>query len=304
MKKKNSISEILLFSIVNLILIVVGYMMFWRIFQQTQIPVWYYVSISLIFGATLICMVLFIRQLFVHLNKEINDKIDLQNSYLEQLNKTYEGTLKALTYALDFRDHETWGHSARVVGYALAIGERMGLNQEELKQLAWGGFLHDIGKIGIPDSILLKSTRLDPDEWAMIKCHPEMGHGIVNQISTNLNFSRATSDIVLLHHERYDGQGYPYGLEGEKIPLPARIFAVADALDAMTSDRPYRRGCSMEEAIEEIRSLAGRQFCPESVQALLELGLRELKKIQDQVQEMGDITHIRDILFPLSLNGC
>src|SRR5690554_6479585 len=137
MKKANSISEILLFSVINLVLIVAGYFLFWRIFQQTQIPIWYYISISLIFASTLIFMVFFIRQLFVHINKEISEKIDLQNSYLEQLNKTYEGTLKALTYALDFRDHETWGHSARVVGYAMAIGERMGLSQEALQQLAW-----------------------------------------------------------------------------------------------------------------------------------------------------------------------
>lgn len=302
MKKTNSTSTILVFSIINLVLVITGYFLFWRIFQQTQIPVWHYLAVSLIFAATLVCMALFLRQSFIRINTEVREKIELQNSYLEQLNKTYEGTLKALTYALDFRDHETWGHSARVVAYAIVIGERMGLLREELQQLAWGGFLHDIGKIGVPDAILLKKDRLEPDEWETIMRHPQMGHGIVNQISANLNFSKITSDIVLYHHEHYDGGGYPFGLKEEEIPLPARIFAVADALDAMTSDRPYRPACSMEEAISEIRSLAGKQFCPWSVKALLEIGLKELKKIHDQVREMGDVVHIRERLVPINLN--
>lgn len=302
LKNKNFISEILLFCALNLVMVVTGYFLFWQVFKRTQISSWYYLSISITFAAILTFMVLVLRYLFIHINLEIQEKIDLQNSYLEQLNKTYEGTLKALTYALDFRDHETWGHSARVVGYAIAIGERMGLNQEDLQQLAWGGFLHDIGKIGVPDAILLKKARLEADEWETIKRHPQMGHGIVNQISANLNFSQITSDIVLYHHEHYDGKGYPYGLKGEEIPLSARIFAVADALDAMTSDRPYRPGCSMEEAIMEIRSLAGRQFCPWSVKALLEIGLKELKRIQGQVLEMGDVTNIRERLIPVNFH--
>ena len=216
---------------------------------------------------------------------------------MEQLNRTCEGILWALNYALDYRDHETWGHSARVVGYAVAIGRAMNLTDEVLTLLAWGGFLHDIGKIGIPDAILFKAAPLDVKEWEIVKRHPVLGHEIINQI----DFLQATSEIVLYHHEHYNGNGYPHALKGEEIPLPARIFAVADALDAMTSNRPYRPARSLEEALAEIRRLAGEQFCPRVVKALFSIGKNRLKAIQDKVGEDGSIGTFREELPGLSL---
>jgi putative nucleotidyltransferase with HDIG domain len=132
----------------------------------------------------------------------------IQKNYLEQLNNTYEGTLKALSYALDLRDHGIWGHSARVVSYTLAIAEKIGLTQQALRQSAWAGILHDIGKIGVPDSILLKKAALDPDEWENVKRHPTIGYEVIREI----NFLKFAADIVLYHHEHYDGSGYPRAL--------------------------------------------------------------------------------------------
>ncbi|NLM37049.1 MAG: HD-GYP domain-containing protein [Firmicutes bacterium] len=205
-----------------------------------------------------------------------------------KLKKANEGALKALLYALDCRDHDTWDHSTRVAAYATALAEKMGLSHFELKKIALAGYLHDIGKIGVPDRILLKKTKLLPEEWEMIKRHPELGYDIIHQ----LEFLNNTADIILLHHERYDGEGYPLGLKGEKIPLLARIFAVADALDAMTSERPYRAARSMEEAFAEVNSLAGVQFCPECVKALEELGVETLSRIQKHVKSQ-DIEKFR-----------
>jgi HD-GYP domain-containing protein (c-di-GMP phosphodiesterase class II) len=223
---------------------------------------------------------------------EMEKRLAMQKKHLEQLNRTCEGILRALNYALDYRDHETWGHSARVVGYAVAIGRAMNLTEEELTQLAWGGFLHDIGKIGIPDSILFKAAPLDLHEWEIVKRHPVLGHEIINQI----DFLQVTTEIVLYHHEHYNGRGYPHALKGEEIPLPARIFAVADALDAMTSNRPYRPARSLEEALAEIKRLSGEQFCPQVVKALFSIGKERLKAIQDRVNENGGIGTFKEEL--------
>ena len=227
---------------------------------------------------------LFSKEL-VAAESEMEKRLAMQREHLGQLNRTCEGILRALNYALDYRDHETWGHSARVVGYAVAIGRAMGLRNEELTQLAWGGLLHDIGKIGIPDAILFKAAPLDIKEWEIIKRHPVVGHEIVNQI----DFLQGTTEIVLYHHEHYNGNGYPHALKGEEIPLAARIFAVADALDAMTSNRPYRPARSLDEALAEITRLSGEQFCPRVVKALLSIGKDKLKAIQDQVSKTGSI---------------
>jgi putative nucleotidyltransferase with HDIG domain len=186
-----------------------------------------------------------------------------------------------LIHALNYRDHDTWDHSTRVAAYATALAEHMGLPQSELEKIALAGYLHDIGKIGVPDRILLKKSNLLPEEWETIKRHPELGYEIIHE----LEFLNSAADIILLHHERYDGSGYPLGLRGEKIPLLARIFSVADALDAMTSERPYRAARSMAEAFGEVRSLAGVQFCPKCVKALEELGVENLSQIQQRAKD-------------------
>lgn len=297
-KRKTPLVELIIFAFIIIIFLFTGYYFYWEFLKQNTILGWQYFVFSIIFSISVVVFILFFRRSLLSLNREIEEKIKLQDRYLTQLNRINEGILKALTYALDCRDHETWGHSARVVGYALAIGEKMGLGDEELRELAWGGFLHDIGKIGVPDSILLKKSQLDPEEWEAIKHHPEVGHDIVNQIGNHLQFSKTVSDIVLYHHERFDGKGYPCGLKGEEITLPARIFALADAMDAMTSDRPYRRGRSIEEALSEVEKLAGEQFCPSCVRALKSLGLEELYKIQQQVREMSDVVRIRENSSP------
>jgi putative nucleotidyltransferase with HDIG domain len=152
-----------------------------------------------------------------------------------------------------------------VVRYTVAIAEKMGISGPELDHIGHGALLHDIGKIGVPDGILLKPGPLTPDEWIAMRRHAEIGHQILRQIE----FLRSAADIVLSHQERWDGGGYPRGLKRGEIPLGARIFAVADTLDAMTSDRPYRRAVPFAQARAEIARCAGSQFDPDCVQAFL-----------------------------------
>jgi len=213
--------------------------------------------------------------------RQLKEQKVRQRKSSSKLQKANEGALKALTHALNYRDHDTWDHSTRVAAYATALAEHMGLPQSELEKIALAGYLHDIGKIGVPDRILLKKSNLLPEEWETIKRHPELGYEIIHE----LEFLNSAADIILLHHERYDGSGYPLGLRGEKIPLLARIFSVADALDAMTSERPYRAARSMAEAFGEVRSLAGVQFCPKCVKALEELGVENLSQIQQRAKD-------------------
>ncbi len=183
---------------------------------------------------------------------------------LAELEHSYTDTLEALSRALDARDNETEGHSLRVTETAVAIALEMRLDEESLRDLRLGALLHDIGKIGVPDAILRKPGRLTPDELQVMRGHCELGLGIVRHIH---HLDRA-SDVIRCHHERWDGGGYPAGIAGEEIPLSARIFSVSDTLDAMTSDRPYRKACSFETAIQEIRRCSGSQFDPQVVEAL------------------------------------
>jgi HD-GYP domain-containing protein (c-di-GMP phosphodiesterase class II) len=278
--------EMTVFGVLSLVFFLGGtYFLLWRPITESGDLEWQYLGFALIFLAMTITMLFYFRKNLLLLNMEMEKRLAMQKKHLEQLNRTCEGILRALNYALDYRDHETWGHSSRVVGYALAIGRAMRLADEELTRLAWGGFLHDIGKIGIPDSILFKAAPLDLQEWEIVKRHPVLGHEIINQI----DFLQATTEIVLYHHEHYNGKGYPHALKGEEIPLPARIFAVADALDAMTSNRPYRPARSLEEALAEIKRLSGEQFCPRVVKALFSIGKNKLKAIQANVSEDGSI---------------
>ncbi len=184
---------------------------------------------------------------------------------LGRLEDSYEVTLDALAAALDLRDNETHDHSARVAAYTLRLGREVGLSEPELRALRHGAILHDVGKIAVPDAILRSARPLSTDDWDQMRRHPFAGWEILRRVP----FLSGALDVVLCHHERWDGSGYPRGLRGEEIPLAARIFAVADTLDAMTSARPYRRGRSFEEARETIAAGAGSQFAPEIVEAFL-----------------------------------
>jgi hypothetical protein len=185
----------------------------------------------------------------------------------DQLRETYDGTLEALVSALDARDRETKGHSLRVAKYMMEIAYHMGIEPgtEEWVDMQRGGLLHDIGKIGVSDTILHKPGPLTEEEWVDMRRHPKIGHDMIKEIS----FLSGAACIVLAHHERYDGKGYPNGLKSDEIPLGARIFVLADTFDAMTSDRPYRRALSSDIAREEIIRCSGTQFDPRCVQAFL-----------------------------------
>jgi cyclic di-GMP phosphodiesterase len=191
---------------------------------------------------------------------------DLQAAY-RQLQDTYHATLEALGSALDTRDIGTEAHSRRVHGYSLATARQYGMPEAELPEIAQGVLLHDIGKIGIPDAILLKPGPLSSEEWRIMRRHPEIGKRLIE----NIPFLRSAVPIVYHHHERWDGTGYPVGLKGEAIPLGARIFAVVDAFDAMTFDRPYSKAITFEAAKAEIHRCSGTHFDPTVVEAFLKV---------------------------------
>ncbi|WP_237218323.1 HD-GYP domain-containing protein [Rugosibacter aromaticivorans] len=186
----------------------------------------------------------------------------------------YIGFVEALTETLDLREHETGLHSKRVACHTQVLARRFIDESERLRQITWGALLHDIGKIGIPDHILLKQAALTGDEWRVMQTHTDMGYRIVG----HLPGMAEAADLVRCHEERFDGTGYPCGLRGASIPLGARLFAVIDTLDAMTSDRPYRQGVSFDVAKQEIVRLANVQFDPLAVEAFLaeEAILREM----------------------------
>jgi putative nucleotidyltransferase with HDIG domain len=190
-------------------------------------------------------------------------------STMQDLERSYDTTLEAMGDALDLRDEETEGHSKRVTAYTIALARAIGLDADELRVIARGAFLHDIGKIATPDRILLKPGRLDPDEMCIMREHCERGYEMVRKIP----FLREAAEIVYAHQECFDGSGYPRGLRGNEIPLGARIFAIADTLDAMTSDRPYRNGTNFAEASKEIARCSGRQFDPQIVDVFLRMPL-------------------------------
>ena len=178
------------------------------------------------------------------------------------------GTIHALAATVDAKDHYTYGHSEKVAKYATAIAQELGYSQDSLESVRVAALLHDIGKIGVPDHLLGKSRPLSPKEWEVMRSHPDLGVAILKHIDAIKDCLVA----VLHHHERYDGSGYPAGLKGENIPLNARILAVADAYDAMTSERPYRRGkMTCEQALSELTRCAGKQFDPRVVEVLASL---------------------------------
>ena len=183
--------------------------------------------------------------------------------------------------ALDFRDNETQGHSYRVVEYARSVAERMGVTGSAMTWIRRGAILHDVGKIGVSDAVLHKPGKLSTEEWNEMRKHPEMGYRMLRHIP----FLEPALDIVLRHQERWDGTGYPHKLRGEEIPLGARIFAVVDTFDAMTSDRPYRRALTIQDARQEVRRCAGTQFDPRCAEAFLSINDTEWHRIREQAHE-------------------
>ena len=182
----------------------------------------------------------------------------------QQLHDAYTGTLESLVAALDMRDQETRGHSGRVASHSLEMARMLGIDDdEELTMIYRGALMHDVGKIGVPDAILRKPGALTDEEWVFMRKHPAMGYRILAQVP----YLRPAARVVLAHHERWDGGGYPRKLKGEAIPFGARIFALADTYDAIISDRPYRKGKSPDEALQEILRCAGTQFDPKIVEA-------------------------------------
>ncbi len=205
----------------------------------------------------------------------------------DELRLAYDTTLSALMIALDYRDNETQGHSIRVVEYTERLAEELGVVEPELTHIRRGAMLHDVGKIGIPDRILRKPGPLDDEEWELMKLHPKLGWEMLRDIA----FLEESARIVLAHHERYDGKGYPNGLAGEEIPLGARIFAVADTFDAMTSDRPYRKALPYSRARQELIDFAGTQFDPRVVEAFLRVPESDWWEIRERcAREIADRT--------------
>jgi response regulator RpfG family c-di-GMP phosphodiesterase len=198
-----------------------------------------------------------------HLEELVTQRTAELDDALNSLENAYRSTLRALTSALEARDAETHGHSERVVTFSLRLGREYGLNSKEMKALEFGSLLHDIGKIGVPDAILRKPAKLTDEEWIKMREHPLHGQ----QILRGIKFLEGAARVVAQHHEKWDGSGYPLGLKSEEIDICARIFSVADAFDAITSDRVYRKGRPYQAAAEELNEWVGRQFDPKVVEA-------------------------------------
>ena len=203
-------------------------------------------------------------------------------SIMVDLDKSYDTTLEAMGDALDLRDEETEGHSRRVTAYSIELARAVGLDADDLRLIARGAFLHDIGKIATPDRILLKPGKLDDQEMAVMRRHCAQGYEIVRKIP----FLRDAAEIVYAHQERFDGKGYPRGLKGEQIPLGARVFALADTMDAITSDRPYRKATSFETAQAEIARGAGGQFDPRIVEVYLRIPVETWKALRCETTKL------------------
>ncbi len=222
----------------------------------------------------------------------------LEESQTER-ERSYVEALGAVVAAADARDHETAGHSFRVAHYALALAKRLGLEGEELKAIEWGGLLHDVGKMAVPDEILRKVGPLSDHEWTIMRQHPGWGFEMLADIRF---LQRTALQIVYSHHERWDGEGYPTGLVGEEIPLAARIFAVVDTYDAITSDRPYRRAGTHASAVMELERVAGRQLDPRLVEEFRRIPELELRRLREHCESFHvGLTPLPELAAPRKL---
>jgi len=226
--------------------------------------------------------------------------VQLQNA-VRDIEQSYADTLDALGAAIDLRDGQTSGHSRRVALCSINILSRLDGTPAQLKTLMMGAFLHDIGKLAIPDAILLKPDVLTPKERKTMERHVQIGYDLVKRIP----FLAEAAEIILTHHERWDGKGYPRGLKGNEIPLNARIFGVADALDAMTSDRPYRLASSLNDARNEIKRLAGIQFDSQVVDIFLSVPDETWESIRERASTMQMGAALADVSIsdPCSMGG-
>jgi putative nucleotidyltransferase with HDIG domain len=225
-------------------------------------------------------------------NRQLTELVQKQNGELAELNRGLEGLvqertsnlLDGMVAVLDYRDTETQWHSRRVARFTRRIAEELGLTDEQqLDTIERGSLLHDIGKIGVRDAVLLKPGPLDATEWTEMREHPRLGWALLQRIE----FLREASEIVLQHQERFDGKGYPSGLKGHEIVIGARLFAVADTYDAITSDRPYRRSAPHDAAVSEIRRVAGTQLDPDAVDAFCRVPESEWKAIRAEVEQIS-----------------
>ncbi len=210
---------------------------------------------------------------------------------LQDLEQSYDYTLEALGGALDAKDAETEGHCQRVTAFTITIARAMGVEKGLLRHIARGAFLHDIGKMGVPDSILTKPGPLTAEEREIMRRHCDIGYAVLERIP----FLKEAAEIVLSHQECYDGSGYPRGLRGEQIPLGARIFAVADTLDAMISDRPYRKALPISAAREEIQRFAGKQFDPRVVEVFLAQPESLWRELHDRTGDPFRLTQLQTV---------
>ncbi len=196
--------------------------------------------------------------------KLTEERSNLQRAHTE-LMTAYDATIAGWSHALDLRDKETEGHSQRVTQLTLRLAEAFGMSQEELIHVRRGALLHDIGKLGVPDSILHKPGKLDDDEWVIMRKHPQHAYDMLYPI----DYLHPALDIPYSHHEKWDGTGYPRGLKGDEIPMSARIFAIADVWDALTTDRPYRLALSEEFASNYVQEQSGKHFYPQVVELFM-----------------------------------
>jgi putative nucleotidyltransferase with HDIG domain len=213
----------------------------------------------------------------------VSARTELLERAMKELERSYNLTLEALGDALDLKDAETEGHSKRVTAFTMAIARAMKLPQDRRDVISRGAFLHDIGKMAIPDAILRKPGRLTPEEQMVMRNHALYGYQMLRKIP----FLQEASSIVYCHQERYDGSGYPRGLKGDQIPLGARIFAVADTFDAIISDRPYRAAQSIPAARREIQKYSGRQFDPLVVETFLSISDDFWQTLRDEIDARG-----------------
>jgi len=213
------------------------------------------------------------------LEQMVRARTEMLRHAMEDLEHSYDVTLEALGDALDLKDSETEGHSKRVTAYTIALARAMGISPSEIKIIARGAFLHDIGKMAIPDEILRKPGKLTPEEQAVMREHCARGYHMLRKIP----FLAEAAEIVFSHQEHYDGTGYPSGLRGREIPIGARIFAVADTLDAITSDRPYRKARSFDVAREEILRCSGTQFDPAVVEVFLKIPSELWQELRSEI---------------------
>jgi putative two-component system response regulator len=198
--------------------------------------------------------------------KLLQERAKLREANSQLLN-AYEATIEGLSHALDLRDRETEGHSRRVTELTVKLAQALNMSDEEITHIRRGALLHDMGKIGIPDSILHKSDSLTEEEWGIMRKHPQFAYDMLSPIE----YLRPALEIPYSHHEKWDGSGYPRGLKGEEIPMSARLFAIADVWDALTSDRPYRSAWTEAEALTYIREQSGKHFDPQVVDLFFEV---------------------------------